>query len=172
MSPGRGLRTGSRTRWAFRRIYDAGAGILSFLAAKTRPPARIRRRSRDSRRDYVREGSSGEKTAPGPGVSTESRTRSALRRENGTGTWGFDGIPYEKRPPAPHQKKRTPPKRGPHRCCVPRAYWMRVRQYGHTFQSALSGRWHVGQTFLTWVLQMGHTTKSRSIGAPHLGQIP
>ena len=80
MSPGRGLRTGSRTRWAFRRIYDAGAGILSFLAAKTRPPARIRRRSRDSRRDYVREGSSGEKTAPGPGVSTESRTRSALRR--------------------------------------------------------------------------------------------
>ena len=51
-------------------------------------------------------------------------------------------------------------------------YWMRVRQYGHTFQSALSGRWHVGQTFLTCVLQMGHTTKSRSMGAPHLGQMP
>ena len=51
-------------------------------------------------------------------------------------------------------------------------YWMRVRQYGHTFQSAFSGRWHVGHTFLTWVLQMGHTTKSRSMGAPHLGQMP
>lgn len=51
-------------------------------------------------------------------------------------------------------------------------YWMRVRQYGHTFQSAFSGRWQVGHTFLTWVLQMGHTTKSRSMGAPHLGQMP
>ena len=51
-------------------------------------------------------------------------------------------------------------------------YWMRVRQYGHTFQSALSGRWQVGQTLRTCVLQIGQTTKSRSMGAPHLGQMP
>lgn len=52
------------------------------------------------------------------------------------------------------------------------SYWMRVRQYGHTFQSALSGRWQVGQTLRTCVLQIGQTTKSRSMGAPHLGQMP
>ena len=53
-----------------------------------------------------------------------------------------------------------------------RSYWMRVRQYGHTFQSALSGRWHVGQTLRTCVLQLGHTMKSLSMGVPHLGQMP
>lgn len=47
-----------------------------------------------------------------------------------------------------------------------------MRQYGHTFQSALSGRWQVGQTLRTCVLQIGQTTKSRSMGAPHLGQMP
>lgn len=52
------------------------------------------------------------------------------------------------------------------------SYWMRVRQYGQTFHSAFSGRWQVGQTFLTWVLQTGQTTKSRSIGVPHFGQMP
>ena len=51
-------------------------------------------------------------------------------------------------------------------------YWMRVRQYGQTFQSAFSGRWQVGQTLRTCVLQIGQTTKSRSMGAPHLGQMP
>ncbi len=73
----------------------------------------------------------------------------------------------------PRQTKKAPPGRG-HACREEpaRRYWMRVRQYGHTFQSALSGRWQVGQTFLTCVLQMGHTTKSRSMGAPHLGQMP
>lgn len=57
------------------------------------------------------------------------------------------------------------------RSCV-WSYWMRVRQYGQTFHSAFSGRWQVGQTFLTWVLQTGQTTKSRSIGVPHFGQMP
>ena len=69
--------------------------------------------------------------------------------------------------------KKAPPKRG--LACREEpasSYWMRVRQYGHTFQSALSGRWQVGQTFLTCVLQIGQTTKSRSMGAPHLGQMP
>ena len=176
-----------------RREYGAGARTSDGITYEKALPAPKCRRGGDFGRDHVRDGPSGEymtpeqefclsprcenepsgeNTAPEQGFPTGLRTRRVLRRENGTGTWGFDGIPYEKRPPAPHQKKRTPPKRGPHRCCVPRAYWMRVRQYGHTFQSALSGRWHVGQTFLTWVLQMGHTTKSRSIGAPHLGQIP
>ena len=67
--------------------------------------------------------------------------------------------------------------KGPRRGEGPRSrvrmrYWMRVRQYGHTFQSALSGRWQVGQTLRTCVLQIGQTTKSRSMGAPHLGQMP
>lgn len=69
--------------------------------------------------------------------------------------------------------KKAPPKRG--LACREEpasSYWMRVRQYGHTFQSALRGRWQVGQTFLTCVLQIGQTTKSRSMGAPHLGQMP
>ncbi len=69
--------------------------------------------------------------------------------------------------------EKSPAKAGP---CVPRRtcgpYWMRVRQYGQTFQSALSGRWQVGQTLRTCVLQIGQTTKSRSMGAPHLGQMP
>ena len=71
------------------------------------------------------------------------------------------------------QTKKAPPGRG--RACREEPagrYWMRVRQYGHTFQSAFSGRWQVGQTFLTCVLQIGQTTKSRSMGAPHLGQMP
>ena len=72
-------------------------------------------------------------------------------------------------------QKKAPPERG--LGCreepVDRSrYWMRVRQYGHTFQSALSGRWQVGQTLRTCVLQIGQTTKSRSMGAPHLGQMP
>ena len=155
-----------------RREYGAGARTSDGITYEKALPAPKCRRGGDFGRDHVRDGPSGEYMTPEQEFCLSSPRKRVLRRENGTGTWGFDGIPYEKRPPAPHQKKRTPPKRGPHRCCVPRAYWMRVRQYGHTFQSALSGRWHVGQTFLTWVLQMGHTTKSRSIGAPHLGQIP
>ena len=71
-----------------------------------------------------------------------------------------------------NDSKKDPAEAGPFSMQCTLTYWMRVRQYGHTFQSALSGRWHVGQTFLTCVLQMGHTTKSRSMGAPHLGQMP
>ncbi len=52
------------------------------------------------------------------------------------------------------------------------SYWMWVRQYGHTFQCASSGRWQEGQTLRTWVLHTGQTTKSFSIGEPHCGQVP
>lgn len=69
--------------------------------------------------------------------------------------------------------RKRPRERGPEETMFETHYcWMRVRQYGHTFQSALSGRWQVGQTLRTCVLQIGQTTKSRSIGAPHLGQMP
>lgn len=87
-------------------------------------------------------------------------------------------FPSQSVAPRPHRTsrrpmKKAPPKRGLARREEPASsYWMRVRQYGHTFQSALSGRWQVGQTFLTCVLQIGQTTKSRSMGAPHLGQMP
>ena len=49
---------------------------------------------------------------------------------------------------------------------------LHLHEYGHTFQSALSGLWHVGHTLRTCVLQMGHTTKSRAMEAPHCGQMP
>ena len=185
-----------------RREYGAGARTSDGITYEKALPAPKCRRGGDFGRDHVRDGPSGEYMTPEQEFCLSSPRKRALRREYGAGAGIPDGITYEKgpparkrhrdlgfrrnpvreapsgasaakaRPPASRKKQRTPPKRGPHRCCVPRAYWMRVRQYGHTFQSALSGRWHVGQTFLTWVLQMGHTTKSRSIGAPHLGQIP
>ena len=75
-------------------------------------------------------------------------------------------------PPAGRKKKAPAEARAYRSHCLARRYWMRVRQYGQTFQSALSGRWQVGQTLRTWVLQIGQTTKSRSMGAPHLGQMP
>ena len=118
--------------------------------------------------------------------------RFAFRREIDARAGVSDGIPYEMGLPAPFWRpsegfvptcremaptgasdnKKDPVETGPFSMQCALTYWMRVRQYGHTFQSALSGRWHVGQTFLTCVLQMGHTTKSRSMGAPHLGQMP
>lgn len=102
------------------------------------------------------------------GISYEMLARAPFWRPSE----GFVPTCREKAPTGASDNKKDPVETGPFSMQCALTYWMRVRQYGHTFQSALSGRWHVGQTFLTCVLQMGHTTKSRSMGAPHLGQMP
>lgn len=131
LTPEQGFQTGFRTRWAFRRRFDARAGVSYALAAKV-----------------------------------------GLRAPFWRPSEGFVPTCREKAPTGASDNKKDPVETGPFSMQCALTYWMRVRQYGHTFQSALSGRWHVGQTFLTCVLQMGHTTKSRSMGAPHLGQMP
>ena len=86
--------------------------------------------------------------------------------------WGSNGMPFLLQTMPTRSSAEAWQTSRAELACALRGYWMRVRQYGHTFQSAFSGRWQVGQTFLTCVLQMGHTMKSRSMGVPHLGQMP
>ena len=138
-------------RFAFRREIDARAGVSDGIPYEMGP--------------------SGAVLTPEQGFRTHLLPKWAFGRRFGARAKVSSPPAAKRRPRAPATTKRTRRNGALSMQCA-LTYWMRVRQYGHTFQSALSGRWHVGQTFLTCVLQMGHTTKSRSMGAPHLGQMP
>ena len=91
---------------ALRRENDAGTGTSDGIPYETRPPEKKWRRSLGYRGGHVRKFPFGEKMAPEPGFPTGSRTGSALRRRNDAAAWVLDGIPYEKRPPAPDSRRK------------------------------------------------------------------
>ena len=92
MTPEERLRTPLLRKWVFRRENCAGTWTPDGIPYETRPPASNPRRRFVFLRRGCGNSPSGEKLTPEGALPRQSRTKRALRRENGVGT-GISDAP-------------------------------------------------------------------------------